>query len=489
MGGQLFSICGKVLPAAHTRPACRMSESVDVVSLDAPQNEQFKKLRYTIFGFSVIALLTILLVLIGTLLKLSDENEDVSFPNGLYERFKTYVEIDTQSSEETGTSPSTDGQWVLAEQIAYELDVLGLEDVEVSEFGIVYATLPARGYDGDLTIGFIAHMDTSPESPGANVTLLSHDYTGGDIVLTPTVSIPAEDLAGLEGSTILSSDGETLLGGDDKAGCAAIVTAIEEMIDEDAVRPRIRLAFTPDEEIGEGTKNFDVEFFDAKYAFTIDGGKLGELEHENFNARQIVMNVTGINTHPGTAYDKMVNSIKVASEIISLLPRDESPEGTQGYEPYIHPNSIGDASSSYTTITFILRSFTDEGLVQMNDTAKNACEAVLDTTVYPDFDGATCEIVQYVEQYNNMGPFFDTDELGQEILDIARTAYNNLGITPIEDPIRGGTDGARLTEMGLPCPNLFTGTHNMHSLNEFVTYETMQKAVQVIKEIARLSIQ
>ena len=405
--------------------------------------------------------------------------------SSVLERFLRYVTYDTQSREGSDTYPSTPGQLVLLRDLAGELKALGLTDVVMDEFGYVMATIPGTTAKAAApVIGFIAHVDTSPEMSGAGVKPLVHrNYDGGDLVLPddPSAVLRASDwpyLAECVGHDIVTASGTTLLGADNKAGVAAIVAAAEYLLAHPEVaRGPVRIAFTPDEEIGQGTKHFDVARFGAACAYTIDGGERGELEYESFSADAMAITFKGFNTHPGFARGKMVNAIKLAARFIDRLPPDRlSPETTDAREGFVHPYIVN-AAVDQTTVRFIVRDFVTAALKD-----KETWLESLARDVVAGVPRASVE-VQVTEQYRNMREVIDHHPL---IVDCAREAMRRVGVTPREHPIRGGTDGSRLSFMGLPTPNVFAGEQNFHSRLEWVSVQDMEKAVEVIVEIARV---
>jgi tripeptide aminopeptidase len=400
-------------------------------------------------------------------------------------RFLRYVRYDTQSDESSTTYPSTTGQLTLLNDLASELRALGLSDVDVDDYGYVTATLPATSSKPDVpTIGFIAHVDTSPEMPGANVKPLVHErYDGSPIVLPDDPSVvlrPAEipALAERIGDDIVTASGTTLLGADNKAGVAEIVTAMEYLRSHPEIpHGRIRVAFTPDEEVARGTAHFDVAAFGAKYAYTMDGGSRGDLECESFSADAMTVTFHGFNTHPGYAKGRMVNAIKAAAAFITLLPADSlSPEATSGYEGFVHPHGM-QAAVDRTSVRFIVRDFQTSGLKEKEDLLTRLAHQAAER-----FHGTRVEVM-IEEQYRNMREVLDRHP---HAVEYAREAMRRAGVTVRERPIRGGTDGSRLSFMGLPTPNLFAGEHNFHSRLEWVSAQDMEKAVQVIVNLAQV---
>ena len=398
------------------------------------------------------------------------------------DRFLKYVKFDTESSTETGTTPSTPGQMVLARELEKELHEMGLEDISLDEKGYIMATLPANTDKEVPTIGFVAHMDTSPDLTGKDVNPhIVKNYDGKDIILNKDLNIVLSpndfpEMQDYVGQDLIVTDGKTLLGADDKAGIAEILTAIKYLKDHPEIKHgKIRIGFTPDEEIGAGADYFDVEKFGCEWAYTMDGGPIGELEYENFNAAGVKINIQGRSVHPGYAKDKMVNALVVANKLVSLLPSNERPEHTTGYEGFYHLTNISGTVDA-ATVGYIIRDHDREIFEKRK-------QIMLDTIafinkLYPD--STTVEIK---DQYYNMR---EKVEPVKHVVDLAFEAMSAVGVTPIVKPIRGGTDGARLSFMGLPCPNIFAGGHNFHGRYEFVPIQSMEKAVQVIVKIAEL---
>ena len=398
------------------------------------------------------------------------------------DRFLRYVRIDTRADEASTTCPSTPGQMTLQRLLAAELEEIGLSDVTLDEHGYLMATVPATVAHPAPTIGFIAHVDTSPEMPGDNVRPIVHEaWDGRDIVLPDdrTAILRAADhpdLAAQIGHDIVTASGTTLLGADDKAGVAAIVAAAEYLMAHPEIpHGSIRIGFTPDEEIGRGANLFDVARFGALCAYTLDGGNCGELEFESFSADVMRVTFIGFNTHPGYAKGQMVNAIKAAARFVDRLPQDRlSPETTAGYEGYVHPYQM-EASVDRTTVRVLLRDFVTSGLrAKQQFVERIAAEAAAAAGTRVEF--------QVDEQYRNMREVLDGHP---EVVERARAAIRRAGLTPIEKPIRGGTDGSRLSFMGLPTPNLFAGEHNFHSRLEWTSRQDLERAVAVIVEIAR----
>lgn len=401
------------------------------------------------------------------------------------QRFLKYVTYDTRSDEHSSTFPSTPGQLVLLRQLVTELQELGLHDASMDDYGYVMATVaPTAGREHAPVIGFIAHVDTSPEMPGHDVRPLVHErYDGRDIVLPDDSSIilrgsdnPA--LASQMGNTIVTASGLTLLGSDDKAGLAEIVAAVEYLLAHPEIpHGPVRIAFTPDEEIGRGADHFDVTRFGAHCAYTLDGGSRGELELESFSADAITVTFKGFNTHPGYAKGRMVNAIRVASDFVARLPRDTmSPETTDGYEGYLHPYQVH-AAVDATSVKVLVRDFVTGKLKEKEAHVQQLADQIV--RMHP---GASVEF-KIEESYRNMREVLEQHPL---VVDRARQAIRLAGIEPIERPIRGGTDGSRLSFMGLPTPNLFAGEHNFHSRLEWVSAEDMDKAVEVIVNVCHI---
>lgn len=403
--------------------------------------------------------------------------------NEIIERFTSYVIVDTQSNDGSETCPSTEGQLTLARTLAEELKAIGLEDVSMDEFGYVMATLPSNTDKQVPTIGFLAHIDTATDFTGKNVNPQVHEnYDGQDILLNEAeqVTLSPKDFPNLlnyQGHTLITTDGTTLLGADNKAGIAEIMTAMDYLIRHPEIKHgKIRVAFTPDEEIGRGPHKFDVAAFGAKYAYTVDGGPLGELQYESFSAAGASITIKGTNIHPGTAKGKMVNSIKIAMELQSKLPAEQAPELTEGYEGFFHLLSIsGDVEQ--TKLSYIIRDFDKEEFQQKKQMMAGAVDELKEKY------GSERIVLEMHDQYYNMR---EKIEPVKQIVDIAFKAMENLDIQPIVEPIRGGTDGSQLSYMGLPTPNIFTGGENFHGKFEYISVDNMLKATQVIVEIARL---
>ncbi|MCY8463483.1 peptidase T [Bacillus atrophaeus] len=403
--------------------------------------------------------------------------------NEIIERFTTYVKVDTQSNENNDTCPSTPGQLTLANMLVEELKSIGMEEAAIDENGYVMATLPSNTEKNVPTIGFLAHVDTATDFTGKHVNpQIVEDYDGKDIVLNEELQVilsPDQfpELPGYKGHTLITTDGTTLLGADNKAGIAEIMTAMDYLIKHPEIKHgTIRVAFTPDEEIGRGPHKFDVKRFNSSFAYTVDGGPLGELEYESFNAAAAKITVKGNNVHPGTAKGKMINSAKIAMELNRMLPEEEAPESTEGYEGFYHLLSIqGDVEE--TKLHYIIRDFDKEGF----NNRKAEMERIVSDL--RNQYGKDRIILDMNDQYYNMR---EKIEPVKEIVDTARQAMENLGIEPKISPIRGGTDGSQLSYMGLPTPNIFTGGENFHGKFEYISAENMVKAVNVIVEIIKL---
>lgn len=401
----------------------------------------------------------------------------------LVERFLKYVSFDTQSDEETRVTPSTPGQMVFAEYLKTELEELGLEDITLDEHGYLFATLPANTGKELPVIGFIAHMDTSPDMSGKDVSpRIVERYDGSDIVLCAEENVvltPKQfpELLNHKGEDLIVTNGKTLLGADDKAGIAEIISAVVYLKEHPEIKHgKIRIGFNPDEEIGEGAHKFDVQKFGCDWAYTMDGGELGELEFENFNAAAAKVTIKGRNVHPGYAKNKMINSIRVAERFIGLLPEKESPEQTEGYEGFYHLIGI-QGEVEQTTVSYIIR---DHDRVKFEDRKIEMKQAV--EKINEEFGEGTATL-ELRDQYYNMR---EKIEPVMHIIDTAFAAMEAVGVTPNVKPIRGGTDGAQLSFKGLPCPNIFAGGLNFHGRYEFVPVQNMEKAMQVIVKIAEL---
>lgn len=398
------------------------------------------------------------------------------------DRFLEYVKFDTQSDELTNLTPSTPGQMIFAQKLKEELQALALENISLDDNGYLMATLPSNTDKDVPTIGFIAHLDTSPDMSGRHVSpRIVENYDGNDIILNAADKVTLSprqfpELLDYKGENLIVTDGTTLLGADDKAGIAEIITAIEYLMNHPEIKHGdIRIAFNPDEEIGKGAHKFDVERFGADWAYTMDGGAIGELEYENFNAAVAKVTFKGLNVHPGYAKHKMLNSIRVANQYAIMLPRWETPEHTQDYEGFYHLVGF-EGSVEKTVLTYIIRDhdrnrFESRKRELEHLTRKVNCE-------FPD-----CVSIEIKDQYFNMR---EKIEPVMHIIDTAIQAMKNVDVTPKVQPIRGGTDGAQLSFKGLPCPNIFAGGINFHGRYEFVPTQSMQKATEVIVEICRL---
>ena len=397
--------------------------------------------------------------------------------------FLKYVTFDTQSDESSDTIPSTEGQMVFAKEIAKQLQEIGMQEVSLDNNGYVMATLPANTDNENIpTIGFIAHLDTSPDMSGHDVKPRIVDYHGGDVVLNEEEQIVMSpdmfpEMNDYIGQKLIVTDGTTLLGADDKAGIAAIVSAMKYLIKHDEIKHgEIRIAFTPDEEIGRGADKFDVEKFGCKWAYTIDGGAIGELEYENFNAASARITIKGRNIHPGYAKDKMQNAIQLAIHFHSLLPESERPENTDKYEGFFHPVSMS-GTVEEASLSYIIRDH-DRRLFENKKRVIAAIAHRMKETM-----GANIT-VEIKDQYYNMREMVEPHK---EIIDIAFEAMEKCGVKPIIKPIRGGTDGARLSFMGLPCPNIFTGGINFHGRYEYLPVKSLEKSKETILNIIELT--
>ena len=401
----------------------------------------------------------------------------------LVNRFLRYVRIDTESAEDAGVTPSTPGQMEFVKMLRTELEEMGLEDITLDEYGYFFATLPANTTRTLPTIGFIAHVDTSPDVTGKNVNpRIVENYNGTDIVLSAedhTILSTSEfpELLRYVGNDLIVTDGHTLLGADDKAGVAEIVSAIAYLQAHPEIEHgKIRIGFNPDEEIGLGAHKFDVKLFGCDWAYTMDGGEVGELEYENFNAAAARITIKGRNVHPGYAKDKMLNSMRVATEFIQLLPKNETPESTEGYEGFYHLIGIKGGVEE-TTISLIVRDHSAE-IFKKRKELLQACVKGLNEKY-----GADIVTLELTDQYANMR---EVIEPIMYVIDIACQAMREVGVEPEIKPIRGGTDGAQLSFKGLPCPNIFAGGVNFHSRYEFVPVQSMEKAMMTIVKIAEL---
>lgn len=401
----------------------------------------------------------------------------------IIKRFISYVTIDTESDSESDTTPSTEKQWNLANKLVEELKSIGMSDVTIDDNAYVMATLPSNIDKVVPVIGFVSHFDTSPDFTGANVKpKIIENYDGGDIVLNEkenTILSPSyfDDLLQYKGQTLITTDGTTLLGADDKAGICEIVSAMEYLIQHPEIKHgKIRICFTPDEEIGRGAHKFDAEKFGADWAYTMDGSQVGELEYENFNAAKAVVTIQGKIVHPGYAKGKMINSLYIATDFINSLPRLETPEHTENREGFFHLTSVtGEVDK--TIMEYIIRDHDKEKFEARKEVFKK-----LTKELNEQLNKELIEVT-ITDQYFNMR---EKIEPVMHIVQIAEEAIKQAGINPIIKPIRGGTDGSQLSFMGLPCPNIFAGGHNFHGRYEYVPVESMQKAVEVIVNIAKL---
>ena len=401
----------------------------------------------------------------------------------LIERFLKYVSFETTSDEEAGVTPSTPGQMVLAKYLKEELESLGLQEVFLDDNGYLYATLPANIDQQVPVVGFIAHMDTAPDMSGKNVTpRIVQNYDGGDIVLNAAESIvlsPSQfpELKNHVGEDLIVTDGNTLLGADDKAGIAEIISGVEYLMQHPEIEHgKIRIAFNPDEEIGLGAHKFDVERFGCDFAYTFDGGEVGELEFENFNAAAAKLTFTGRNVHPGTAKNKMINSIRVANHFISMLPSHETPEHTEGYEGFYHVISFN-GTVEQTVVNYIIRDHSRERFESRKREFQH-----LTNKINAEYGEGTLKL-ELRDQYYNMR---EKIEPVMYVIDIAKEAMLASDVQPVVKAIRGGTDGAQLSFKGLPCPNIFAGGMNMHGRFEYVPIPSMEKAMKVMVKIAEL---
>ena len=402
------------------------------------------------------------------------------FKESMLQRFLKFVTFDTESCDDATTVPTTEGQFVFARFLEQELKAMGLSDVVLDEKGYLYATLPANT-DKDLpVVGFIAHLDTSPDMSGKDVKPRVVSYTGGNIVLSAKddIVLRVSDFPEVEnyiGHDLIVTDGQTLLGADDKAGVAEIITAIEYMQAHPEIEHgKIRIAFNPDEEIGRGAHNFNVPLFGCDWAYTVDGGAEGELEFENFNAGSALFTIQGRNVHPGYAKGKMLNALRVATSIVTTIPAVESPECTDGYQGFYHLMGIN-GGVDHAEVSYIIRDHNGELFAKrmafMRTVEKAMCEKY----------GNGVVSLELKEQYRNMR---EQVEPKMHIIELAKMAMQQADVVPLVKPIRGGTDGAQLSFMGLPCPNLFAGGVNFHSRYEFVSVQVMEKAVKTIVNIA-----
>lgn len=406
----------------------------------------------------------------------------------LIDRFISYAIIDTEADPNSKTTPSSKKQHVLADLLVKELKEIGMTEVSKDKNGYVMGTLESNVDHEVPTIGFVSHFDTTPDFTGFNVKpQLVHNYDGGDIVLNAEQNIvlsPSyfEDLLMYKGQTIITTDGTTLLGADDKAGLTEIVSAMEYLIKNPQIKHgKIRVGFTPDEEIGRGADLFDVEKFGAKWAYTMDGSQIGELEYENFNAAGAKLIFKGKSVHPGYAKGKMINSMLIANKFINKLPKHETPEQTSGYEGFFHVNHFS-GSIEETVVELIIRDFDAKSFAKRKKLVQKIADKL--NKKYAKQFGEDIVIAEITDQYFNMREMVEPVKY---IVDLAEMAMKDLNIKPLIKPIRGGTDGSRLSYMGLPCPNIFAGGHNFHGKYEYLPVESMQKAVDVIVRIAELT--
>lgn len=398
------------------------------------------------------------------------------------ERFLKYIKFETTSNENIDCCPSTNGQTALAEVLRNELEEIGLADVDVSKDGYVYTTIESNTDENIPTVGFIAHMDTSPDASGKDVKArIVSNYDGSDITLNKekNITLGTKDFPELlkhKGEDIIVTDGTTLLGADDKAGIAEIMTAAEYLIKHDEIKHgRIRIAFTPDEEIGRGADKFDVQKFGADWAYTMDGGEVGELEFENFNAAKAKVTINGRNIHPGEAKGKMKNASLIAMEFAGMLPQNETPACTEGYEGFFHLTKT-EGTVEHAELQYIIRDHSREKFEQKKKTMTECAEAINRK------HGEGTAVTDIEDQYYNMRQEI---EPVMHIVEIAQKAMEKAGVKPKVQPIRGGTDGAQLSFMGLPCPNIFAGGMNFHGVHEYVPVQSMEKATNVIIEIIK----
>jgi tripeptide aminopeptidase len=408
----------------------------------------------------------------------------------IIDRFISYVIIDTESDSSSETTPSTKKQWDLANKLVEELKAIGMKDVTIDKKAYIMATLPSNVTHDVPTIGFISHFDTTPDFTGANVKpQVIPNYDGNDIVLNAEQNIILspkyfKDLLQYKGQTLITTDGTTLLGADDKAGITEIVTAMEFLIKNPEIKHgKIRVGFTPDEEIGRGAHHFDVEKFGCDWAYTMDGSQVGELEYENFNAAGAKIIFKGKSVHPGYAKGKMINSMLIANEFINELPKGETPQETKGYEGFFHVHHLT-GSIEETVLELIIRDHSKKKFIKRKELIAKITQKI--NKKFAKQFGEDIVIAEVKDQYYNMK---EKVLPVKHIVDIAESAMKQLGIKPIIKPIRGGTDGCQLSYKGLPCPNIFAGGHNFHGKYEYVPAESMQKAVDVIVKIAELTSQ
>jgi len=406
----------------------------------------------------------------------------------IIDRFIGYVTVDTESDPESNTTPSTAKQWDLANKLAEELKQIGLSDVSIDDKSYVMATLPSNLDYEVPTIGFVSHFDTTPDFTGKDVKpQIVKNYDGGDIILNAEKNIvlsPSyfKDLLLYKGQTLITTDGTTLLGADDKAGITEIMTAMEFLVQNpDIKHGALKVCFTPDEEIGRGADHFDVEKFGADWAYTMDGSQIGELEYENFNAAGVKIRFKGKSVHPGYAKGKMINSMLLANKFINKLPKDETPETTKNYEGFYHVTNI-QGSIEDTLVQLIIRDHNRKKFEKRKEYVEEVVAKI--NKKYKKQFGEDIAVLEIKDQYYNMR---EKVEPVMHIVKLAEQAMKELNIKPLIKPIRGGTDGSRLSFMGLPCPNIFAGGHNFHGKYEYVPVESMQKAVEVIVKIAELN--
>ena len=406
----------------------------------------------------------------------------------IIDRFISYVTVDTESDPNSDTTPSSQKQWVLANQLVEELKTIGLNDVTIDENGYIMATLPSNVDYTVPVIGFVAHYDTTPDFTGANVKpQIIKNYDGKDILLNEKENIILspnyfKDLLQYKGQTLITTDGTTLLGADDKAGITEIVTAMEHLIKNPSIKHgTLKVGFTPDEEIGRGAHKFDVEKFGADWAYTMDGSQIGELEYENFNAAGAKIIIKGKSVHPGYAKDKMINSMLIANKFINKLPKDEVPEKTRGYDGFFHIHHLK-GSIEETVLELIIRDHSSSKFKKRKELIEEITKKL--NKKYAKQFGEDIITAEIKDQYYNMK---EKVKPVMHIVDIAEEAMIELGIKPLIKAIRGGTDGCQLSYMGLPCPNIFAGGHNFHGKYEYVPVESMQKATEVIVKIAQIT--
>jgi tripeptide aminopeptidase len=406
----------------------------------------------------------------------------------IIDRFISYVTVDTESDPNSETTPSTAKQWDLANQLVEELKTIGMQDVTIDDKAYIMATLPSNVAHEVPTIGFISHFDTTPDFTGANVKpQIVPNYDGKDIVLNAEKNIILspnyfKDLLQYKGQTLITTDGTTLLGADDKAGITEIVTAMEFLINNPEIKHgKIRVGFTPDEEIGRGAHHFDVEKFGAAWAYTMDGSQIGELEYENFNAAGAKITFKGKSVHPGYAKGKMINSMLIANDFINELPKGETPEETKGYQGFFHVHHLT-GSIEETVLELIIRDHSKKKFEKRKELIHKIAKKI--NKKFSKQFGEDIVVAEVKDQYYNMKEKVTPVKY---IVDIAENAMRELGIKPLIKPIRGGTDGCQLSYKGLPCPNIFAGGHNFHGKYEYVPVESMQKAVEVIVKIAELT--